>query len=57
MEREGTPLMQYVMVVDWPDDLVEGDDSIEAVASDINELLSFFGSPLTVRPLSEVIAS
>lgn len=48
--------MQYVVVLSIPDEAVEGDDSIEATCSDLNELLNEANSPFTVRPLSEILA-
>lgn len=47
---------QYVVVVTIPEDQIEGDDSIEAICSDINGLLGTFLGQIAVRPLSEIMA-
>lgn len=47
--------MQYVVVLSVPDAFIEGDDSIEAVCREVNDLMPT--APYWVRPLSEVIAS
>ena len=59
--------MQYVMIVDVPEDILDGDDSIENAAACINHDLTHWAdillpgsetaSIITVRPLSEVIAA
>lgn len=48
--------MKYVVVLDAPGAEGEGDDSIEALCSDVNDLFGFMGLDLSVRPLSEEIA-
>lgn len=52
--------MQFVMVVEVDESLLNGDESIENAASLVNDALDS-GTPGTVpmkvRPLSEVIAS
>lgn len=49
--------MQYVIVLEVPDEDIEGDDSIEAVCGEMNDLLSTTDPRIGhVRPLSELLA-
>jgi hypothetical protein len=49
--------MQYVVVLDIPEDDLNGDESIENACSITREALEGEAGPyITVRPLSEVIA-
>lgn len=51
--------MQFVVVLDVPDEAFDGDDSIEVACRRANEVLRepLEGEPgISVRPLSEVIA-
>lgn len=50
--------MQYIMLVEIDDALLDGDDSIENAASVTNEVLQYTEGtvPIEVRPLSEVIS-
>ena len=50
--------MKYVVILTIPDDddMIDGDDSIDAVCRDANDLFDFFGASFSVRPLSEEIA-
>lgn len=49
--------MQYVMIVEVPEESLDGDDSIESAARAVNEAFDVAEVPFNVRPLSEVIAS
>lgn len=51
--------MRYVVVLEVDEALLDGDDSIENACSVANEVLQYTPGtePMTVRPLSEIIAA